>query len=96
VGQPPLFAWYEQLLATHLVLAVLLGIAVLAVAILLFRVALKLFVLFLIVLLILIGLSYLFQGEAKTEEDLRRAAEELNQAIEGGEAPPAEPVKTPR
>lgn len=87
---PPLIAWYQHLLDTQLVLAVLLGIVLVAIGVLLFRAALQLFLLFLILLLIAIGASYLFQGEAATEEDLRQGAREIQEALEGGDPPPAE------
>lgn len=88
---PPLLAWYGHLFETQLVLAVLLGIVLIAIGVILLRIALQLFLAFLILLLIAIGASYLFQGEAKTEHDLRQGARELQEAIEG-EQPPAAPV----
>lgn len=102
---PPLIAWYQHLLDTHWVLAVLLGLVLVAIGVVLFRAALQLFLIFLILLLIAIGASYLVQGEAATEQDLRQGAREVQEALEGGEpapsangaAPPPPPSpRTPR
>jgi len=87
VPLPPLIAWYQRLLDTHLVLAVLLGLVVAAIGILLFREALKWFLVFLLLLLIAIGASYLFLGEAATEEELREGAREIQEAMETEKAP---------
>lgn len=92
---PPLIAWYQHLLDTQLVLAVLLGIVLVAIGVLLFRAALQLFLIFLILLLIAIGASYLFQGEAATEEDLRQGAREIQEALEDEEAAAADPGAAP-
>jgi predicted tellurium resistance membrane protein TerC len=91
---PPLLAWYGHLFETELVLAVLLSLVLVAIAVILLRTALQLFLIFLILLLIAIGASYLFQGEEQTERDLRRGAQELQEAVDGEET--AAPPKTPR
>ncbi len=76
---PPLLDWYVDYFHSNPVVAVLLGIVVLLVALALLRTALKLFVWFLVLLAVAIVASYFFAGGEKTENALRKGA---NQAIE--------------
>lgn len=98
---PPLIAWYQNLLDTHLVLAVVLGIVLVAVGVLLIRIAIKPFAIFLLLLLILIFGSYLFLGEVRTERALRQGLDNVEDALDRGAddlpEPELEPEpKTPR
>ena len=56
-------------------LAVLLGLAILLVAVALLRVALKLFLFFIILMVVALVASYFFVGEESTNDALRRGAD---------------------
>lgn len=87
MGLPPLLvrwlAWFDL----SPVPALLVALAVVLVALILLRVALKLFLLFVLLLLVVLGGSYLFLGEDRTERALERGLQEM-----GGEGEPAAPA----
>jgi ABC-type transport system involved in cytochrome bd biosynthesis fused ATPase/permease subunit len=64
------------------VMAVLLGLAVLLVAVALLRVALKLFLFFIILMVVALVASYFFVGEEDTNEALRRGADEVSEKVD--------------
>lgn len=64
------------------VLAVLLGLAILLVAVALLRVALKLFLFFIILMVVALVASYFFVGEESTSDALRRGADEVSETVD--------------
>lgn len=64
------------------VLAVLLGLAILLVAVALLRVALKLFLFFIILMVVALVASYFFVGEESTNDALRRGADEVSETVD--------------
>lgn len=79
---PPLVAWFSRQFDESPVTAVLIALAVLLVALVLARMALKLLLVFVLLVALAIGASYLFAGEEQTERALREGAQE---ALETGE-----------
>jgi len=63
-------------------LAVLLGLAILLVAVALLRVALKLFLFFIILMVVALVASYFFVGEESTNDALRRGADEVSETVD--------------
>ncbi len=79
---PPLLQDYVNYFDTSPVMAVLLGVLVIVVGIALLRVALKLFLFFLLLLAIALVASYFIVGEEQTNRTLRRGAQEIGEQAE--------------
>ncbi|MHC4837400.1 MAG: hypothetical protein ACYTF3_04350 [Planctomycetota bacterium] len=82
VQLPPLLDDYLAYFDQSPVLAVLLGLAILLVAVALLRVALKLFLFFIILMVVALVASYFFVGEESTNDALRRGADEVSEKVD--------------
>lgn len=82
VQLPPLLDDYLAYFDQSPVMAVLLGLAILLVAVALLRVALKLFLFFIILMVVALVASYFFVGEESTNDALRRGADEVSEKVD--------------
>jgi membrane protein implicated in regulation of membrane protease activity len=81
---PPLLQDYFEYFDTSPIMAVLLGVVIVVVGVALLRVALRLFLFFLLLLAIALVASYFIAGEERTNETLRRGAQEIGQQVDEG------------
>ena len=85
---PPLLQDYFEYFDTSPIMAVLLGVVIVVVGVALLRVALRLFLFFLLLLAIALVASYLasyfIAGEERTNETLRRGAQEIGSQVDEG------------
>ncbi len=81
---PPLLQDYVEYFNTSPIMAVLLGVVVVVVGVALLRVALRLFLFFLLLLAIALVASYFIAGEERTNETLRRGAQEIGSQVDEG------------
>lgn len=82
VQLPPLLDDYLAYFDQSPVMAVLLGLAILLVAVALLRVALKLFLFFIMLMVVALVASYFFVGEESTNDALRRGADEVSEKVD--------------